>query len=169
MRIEGEKVYLLPITKKDTANVVKWRNRVREHFIYQELFTAESHNEWLEKMVFTGKVKQFVIYGKEDSMPVGSIFLRDIDTAHGKAEYGLFIGEDVARGKGYGTDAARLICEYGFKELHLHKIFMRVFADNEASIRSNEKAGFVREGYLKEDVKINWQYRDVILMAKWAI
>lgn len=166
MELQGRKIYLLPITKADTANIIKWRNNVRKNFIYQELFTSESHNVWLENMVFTNKVKQFVIYGQEDNKSVGSVFLRDIDLGHDKAEYGIFIGDDSARGKGYGSEAAALICDYGFQELKLHKIYLRVFSDNKIAIRSYEKAGFVKEAYLIDDVKINSQYRDIVLMSK---
>lgn len=166
MKLQGEKIYLLPITKADTDNIVRWRNSVRKNFIHQELFTLESHNAWLENMVYTNKVKQFVIYGQEDNKPVGSVFLRDIDHQHDKAEYGIFIGDDSVRGKGYGSEAAALICDYGFQELKLHKIFLRVFGDNEIAIHSYEKAGFVKEALLKDDVKIDSHYRNLVLMAK---
>jgi UDP-4-amino-4,6-dideoxy-N-acetyl-beta-L-altrosamine N-acetyltransferase len=169
MDIIGNKIILKPITLEDTPYIVKWRNSysVRCNFIYQDLFTTESHISWLEDMVFTGKVKQFIIIIKETGNAVGSIFLRDIDWNNDKAEYGVFIGEETARGKGLGTEAADLICQFGFQELHLNKIFLRVFADNNNAIRSYKKAGFQQEAYLKQDVKVNGQYRDVILMARF--
>ena len=95
-------------------------------------------------------------------------FLRDIDDEHHKAEYGIFIGEDDARGKGVGTAAAELILKYGFEELKLHKIFLRVLADNGRAVHSYEKAGFKKEAYLKDDVFIDGKYRDIILMAKFS-
>ena len=55
---------------------------------------------------------------------------------HKKAEYGIFIGEDTAVGKGFGSEAARLAVDYGFEELGLHKIFVRAFADNAGAIRT---------------------------------
>ena len=50
----------------------------------------------------------------------------------------------------------------------LHRLFLRVFADNAQAIASYEKAGFVREAYLKEDVCIDGQFRDIVLMAVLA-
>ena len=62
------------------------------------------------------------------------------------AEYGIFIGEESARGKGAGTKSAKLILEYGFFTLGLDKIFLRVKKDNQGAIKSYEKAGFVFNG-----------------------
>ena len=160
-------VYLRPMTYDDTENIVRWRNSdaVRQNFIYQALFTKESHENWIKTKVETGQVVQMIICLKESDQPVGSVYLRDIDPHHKKAEYGIFIGEESARGKGVGTAAAKLMLEYGFEELGLHKIFLRVYAENLQAIRSYEKAGFVREAYLKEDVCIDGDFRDMVLMA----
>lgn len=168
--IENENIYLRKMEYADTENIVKWRNSdfVREHFIYQALFTRESHENWIRTMVETGKVDQLIICIKGDGgaeVPVGSVYIRDIDWTHNKAEYGIFIGEESARGKGIGSMTAALMIEYCFKQLKLHRLFLRVFADNLQAIRSYEKAGFVKEAYLKDDVRIQGQYRDIVLMG----
>ena len=54
---------------------------------------------------------------------------------------------------------------YAFEELKLHKLMLRVLAGNDRAKRSYEKAGFVQEAYLKDDVYLEGGYRDVILMA----
>ena len=159
-------IYLREILPEDTGFIISWRNQkeVQKNFIYQETFTREGHENWMRTMVAAGKVAQMIICGL-DGHPLGSVYLRDIDPVHRKAEYGIFIGEGAARGKGIGTAAAKLMICYGFKELKLHKIFLRALSDNGRALRSYEKAGFVREAYLKEDVRIDGIYRDVILMA----
>ena len=167
--LENEIIYLRKMDYGDTDNIVKWRNSdyVREHFIYQALFTRESHENWIRTMVETGKVDQLIICikGDKEDIPVGSVYIRDIDKTHNKAEYGIFIGEETARGRGIGSMAASLMIEYCFKQLKLHRLFLRVFADNPGAIRSYEKAGFVKEAYLKDDVKIQGEYRDIVLMG----
>lgn len=164
---ESAGIYLRLMNHEDTDRIINWRNQdsVRKNFIYQTLFTKESHENWIRTMIHTGKVVQMIICLKESDQPVGSVYLRDIDPHHKKAEYGIFIGEESARGKGVGTAAAKLMLEYGFEELGLHKIFLRVYAENLQAIRSYEKAGFVREAYLKEDVCIDGDFRDMVLMA----
>jgi UDP-4-amino-4,6-dideoxy-N-acetyl-beta-L-altrosamine N-acetyltransferase len=164
-------IYLRPMTKEDTDRIVDWRNReeVRKRFIHQEPFTVEGHLNWFHTMIDTGKVVQMMICKLDSKEPVGSVNIKDIDPVHKKGEYGIFIGEEAARGKGIGSAAARLMIRYGFETMGLHKIYLRVFADNPGAIRSYEKAGFEQEGYLKDDVWVNGRYRDMIWMAVWNI
>lgn len=160
-------IYLRPMVEDDTDLIVKWRNQrnVRDYFIYQADFTREGHLYWLHEVVEKGHAAQMMICEKETDKPVGSVYIRDIDHTHHKGEYGIFIGEESARGKGVGTLAAKLMIEYGFKELGLHRIYLRVLSGNEQAVRSYEKAGFVKEGYLKDDAYINGKYVDIIWMA----
>lgn len=160
-------IYLRMMTYEDTENIVRWRNSdsVRKNFIYQALFTKESHENWIRTMIDTGKVVQMIICEKESDRPIGSVYLRDIDRMHQKAEYGIFIGEEDARGKGYGSSAARLMIKYAFEEMQLHRLFLRVYAENVRAIRSYEKAGFVKEAYLREDVCIDGKYHNIVLMG----
>ena len=166
MILEGKNIYLRPMTGEDTGLIVKWRNEdfVRKNFIYQKPFTREGHLNWVETMVKTGKVVQFIICTNENK-PVGSVYLRDIDETHHKAEYGIFIGEREALSKGYGTEAAKLMIRYAFEERKLHKLMLRVLAGNDRAKKIYENAGFVQEAYLKDDVYLEDGYRDVILMA----
>ena len=166
---EDEKagIYLRPMTEDDTDLIVVWRNSdgVRKHFIYQAMFTKEGHLNWLNSVIKPGKASQMIICEADTDKPLGSVYIRDIDREHRKGEYGIFIGEDAARGRGIGTAAAKLMVRYAFEELKLHRLFLRVYADNLRAVRSYEKAGFVREAYLKDDVYVNGAFRDIILMA----
>ncbi len=179
MVIYGERIALRLMEERDTADIIRWRNTdfVRKNFIYQKPFTVESHHHWIKTMVNTGKVVQFMICPYEGDNPgladgrpdpgkaVGSVYLRDIDETHHKAEYGIFIGEEAALSKGYGTEAAQLVLQYAFETLHLHKVMLRVLAENVRAQKSYEKAGFRKEAYLKDDVFLNGRFCDVILMA----
>lgn len=166
-RDETAGIYLRLMTYEDTDLIVKWRNSdaVRRNFIYQALFTRESHEHWIRTQVETGNVVQMIICDIASDAPLGSVYIRDIDRRHSKAEYGIFIGEPSARGRGVGTAAARLMLYYCFAEEKLHRVYLRALADNEQAIRSYQKAGFVQEGLLREDVCIDGQYRDIVWMA----
>ena len=108
--IDGENVLLRPIQMKDTPLIVKWRNNknVRKNFVFQETFTHEMHENWMRTRVASGDVVQYIIVVKEDNFPIGSVYFRDIDSKNRSAEYGIFVGEDLARGKGYGSETSRL-------------------------------------------------------------
>jgi RimJ/RimL family protein N-acetyltransferase len=106
-----------------------------------------------------------IIVDSADDAPLGSVYIRDIDRGHLKAEYGIFIGVPQARGRGIGTAAARLMLRYCFEEEGLHRIYLRALAGNRQAIRSYEKAGFVREGCLREDVCIDGEFYDIVWMA----
>ena len=166
-RDESAGIFLRLMTAADTDLIVAWRNKdaVRKNFIYQELFTREGHENWIRTRVETGQVVQMIICDDATGKPLGSVYIRDIDREHNKAEYGIFIGEDDDRGRGIGTAAAKLMLRYCFEEEGLHRVYLRAFADNLQAIRSYEKAGFAREGLLRDDVRIDGEYRDIQWMA----
>ena len=165
--IKGNKVNLRPIVMEDTELIVKWRNthEVQKNFIFREPFTSEMHVNWMNTKIATGEVVQYIIEDSSSGKPVGSVFFRDINYHYDCAEYGIFIGEEFARGKGLGSETVKIFTEFGLNELGLHRISLRVFAENEIAYKSYLKAGFIKEGYFKDMVKIEDQYRDIIFMA----
>ncbi len=141
--MDGNTVYLRPMTVDDTDKIINWRNQdfVRNNFIYQEPFTREGHLSWIKNHVETGKAEQFIIClsgGRE----IGSVYFRDIDRETKTAEYGIFIGEKDAIGCGYGSEAARLMLVHAFKDMQLQKVFLRFMENNTGARRSYENAGF---------------------------
>ncbi|MDE7177706.1 MAG: GNAT family N-acetyltransferase [Lachnospiraceae bacterium] len=174
--MSAENLYLRPITPQDTDRIVAWRNRdfVRKNFIYQKPFTREGHEVWLKEQVEPGHVAQFIIcvpaakdrLRKTESIyrEIGSVYLRDIDREAGEAEYGIFIGESDALGRGYGTQAAKLMLDYGFGTLGLKKIFLRFLEDNAKALRSYEKAGFQMINSRRETVSLEQGVREVLFM-----
>lgn len=166
-KVHGCQVYLRPMQVSDTDKIVSWRNqdRVRRNFIYQKLFTAETHLNWIHTQVEPGHVVQFMICEAPADRAVGSVYLRDIDREKGIAEYGIFIGEEDALGKGYGTQAAKFTLAYAYEELKLKTVFLRVFADNMRARRSYEKAGFCQIMGKQENVVIDGVEKEVVFYA----
>lgn len=163
----GEHIYLRELRLEDTDEIIRWRNSafVREHFIYQEDFTRASHIRWFASQLLTGRAVQFLVLANEDKRHLGSVYLRDIDHVHRRAELGIFLGEPSACGHGIGTEAVRLLVRYGFDGLRLHRIFLRVFPENERAVAAYRKAGFRVEGRLHDGVCIDGRYRDMFLMS----
>lgn len=68
-------------------------------------------------------------------------------------------------GKGYATEAVKLVLDYAFTILKLHRIEAGVMPHNLGSIRVLEKAGFEKEGISKSNVKINGKWEDHQVLA----
>src|SRR6202008_445968 len=71
---------------------------------------------------------RFVIYERATLRPIGTTGLGQINYMHRTAEFGIGIGEADCWGKGYGTEATRLVLDYAFNALGLHNVFLRVYA-----------------------------------------
>ncbi len=168
MQLQADAIYLRQMQISDTDNIIAWRNnpRVRHNFIYQGLFTAEGHLNWIKTQVEPGHVVQFIICEKDSDRAVGSVYFRDIDRERKCAEYGIFIGEDDAVGKGYGTQAARLALSYAFSEMQLEFVFLRVFADNTGARKSYERAGFRLVENKQDEIVTEKEVRTVVFYIK---
>jgi len=163
------KVVLREIIDSDTDNIVKWRNSpdVKKNLYSQELLTKKQHLKWMQNNVMTGQCIQFIIeiHFNDSVQPIGTIFIKNIDRKNSKGEYGIFIGESDARGKGYSTKATFKILKYAFEVLMLNRVYLTVFSDNLAAIKSYEKSGFIKEGILKEDFYRFDGFVDVVYMG----
>jgi len=163
------KVELRKIIISDTANIIKWRNseEVRRNLFSQIELTEEYHIKYLHDIVETGKCFQYIIVIKENgnSIDIGTVFIKNIDYKNCKGEFGIFIGESSARGKGYAKLATIEILRIAFTEIMLNRVYLTVIFDNIAAIKSYEKAGFKMEGRLRSDYCRNGEYVDVIIMG----
>lgn len=163
----GKNVYLRRITSEDTNMVVQWRNskEVKENFIYRTPLTYESHIQWYERYVVSGEIDDFIICDNYTNEALGCVYLQKYELEHHRAEDGIFLGTNTVRGRGIGSEALRLLIEYGFEQKKLHKIVARVLASNMVSLRLHEKVGFQREAYFKDEVYIDGKYCDIVMLG----
>jgi RimJ/RimL family protein N-acetyltransferase len=99
---------------------------------------------------------------------IGSCAFSQLDPDNGSALYHITIGEKDAWGKGYGTEATRLMLDHAFGTLGLHRIALSVFAFNERAIRSYRKVGFSIEGRSREAIWRDRGYWDELQMSLLA-
>jgi RimJ/RimL family protein N-acetyltransferase len=108
----------------------------------------------------------------DPSMLVGHVGLRGIHPKDRCATLGIALGREYI-GRGYGSDAVRVIVDYAFRELGLHRLELGVAPFNPAGIRAYEKAGFVEEGRRRESVLHDGRWHDEVLMSildrEWAL
>ncbi|QLF69677.1 GNAT family N-acetyltransferase [Peteryoungia desertarenae] len=121
-----------------------------------------------EQEFSSGLAVPFFLFDRTDDTLLGGLTIGLI--RRGAAQscmIGYWMGERYA-GKGHMFAALQLAIPYIFKGLELHRIEAACIPDNVNSIRLLEKAGFEREGLLREYLKINGQWRDHMLYSKLA-
>jgi RimJ/RimL family protein N-acetyltransferase len=91
--------------------------------------------------------------------------LTDIDPVHRSAELTIRIGDESERGAGHGTEALKQTIDFAWRDLNLHRVWLRVFADNTRAIRAYKKAGFVEEGVMRDAAHIDGRYVDMALLG----
>ena len=114
---------------------------------------------------YTSGEYQFAIETLTDSRFIGKCGFTRVNWKNRLAELAILIGDKEYRGKGYGQDAIRLLCRFGFQEMNLRKIKALVFDFNEAALRCYEKCGFQREATLKKEMYREGKYHDVIVLS----
>lgn len=133
---------------------------------YSRLVSSPDDLQWLLRPA--SGVHRYAIVLFDHNRMIGSISLHDINHLNRNAFIGIFIGEAEHRGKGYGTEAIRLILEYGFKTMNLRNIMLSVHADNVAEITCYKKVGFRESSRRREWIFKNGKYIDVIYMDLMA-
>ncbi len=168
--VPGEHVYLGQV-RRDLAPVYRrWLNSLQMSRTMGVIsdqglpMTDQDEEDWFEAARSDKDSVLFGIYERESGLPVGNAGLSGVRSHHRSAEFGIGIGEPWARGKGYGTEATKLVLDYGFTALGLHHIWLRCVAFNQAGIRAYEKAGFRESGRWREGWQLGGQQHDVILM-----
>ncbi|MCK5525745.1 MAG: GNAT family N-acetyltransferase, partial [Candidatus Latescibacteria bacterium] len=121
--------------------------------------------EWIEQLYKDQSRVVFGIVLKTSDKLIGSTGFEGIDWRSRRAGFGIAIGDKTQWSKGFGTEATKLVVRYGFDTLNLNRIFLHVFDHNPRAMRAYEKAGFVREGVLRQDRYIEGAYRGFIVMG----
>ena len=128
--------------------------------------SMQDEYRWLEQQTSYSRGEyQFAVEDGSGSL-VGRCGLIRVDWKNRCAELAIMIGMPY-RGRGYGTEAMELLCDFCYREMNLHKLKVSVFAFNEAAIRCYEKNGFKREGVLEKEIFRDGQYQDVVLLARF--
>jgi RimJ/RimL family protein N-acetyltransferase len=130
------------------------------------LHSSKSIKEWIEKDFENNKdMYWFAIRTLEDDRLLGDITLSVINWGSREAFAGIGIGAREFWGKGYGTDAMRLLLRYGFIELNLRRISLTVFEFNQRALRSYEKVGFQLEGRQRQFMRREGRRWDILYMG----
>jgi RimJ/RimL family protein N-acetyltransferase len=163
-KIIGDRIYLSPISLEDAELYTAWLN----DFSVTRFLTLASAQVTLqgerEALVNLSKEQSYAIVEKGKDELLGNCGIFAIEAVHRSAEVGIFIGDEARRGKGYGSEALRLLCDYGFNVLNLRSIHLRTYAFNERALASYRKVGFKEAGKYRKAHFYAGEYHDVLLM-----
>ena len=164
--IPGERIYLSHLLRDDMPHFASW-------FADLELtaylgrpgrsYTLEQEQQWFEGLRDSGD-PAFAIIVREGDRVIGNLRLLHIDQRHGVAELGIAIGDKAAWGQGYGSEAVRLLADYGLTFCGLHTIFLWLVAFNERGHQAYLKAGFKEAGRIRSCYLLDGKRYDRVLM-----
>lgn len=164
-KIVGDRIYLSPRNAEDYEIFAEWLNdpQVADYIGRSgKIMSNQEEKEFLEQNNNPEAV--FSIIDINNDKIVGSVGIEQIDHLNRCGTLGVFIGDKDYRDKGYGTEAIKLILEYGFKYLNLKNINLDLVSANARAYRCYQKCGFKEYGRRRQCHFINGKYYDKISM-----
>ena len=164
-KLVGDRIYLSPRNSEDVEIFTEWLNDFETtDYIGRSsaIVSLEGEKKYLEEHSFAEA--GFVIVTLEEDKMIGTVSLEKIDHINRTATLGIFIGDKYFRSKGYGTEAIKLILEYGFKYLNLKNIKLDVMEFNERALKCYKKCGFKEYGRRRQSKLVDGKYYDSIEM-----
>lgn len=174
MKLVGNDIYLRFLEESDAAAKLELNLRNRTFFeTYlttrgEELYTIEyqinSIKSSMEKMEQDREYVFGIFLISTDDL-IGIIGLTEVVRGPLQSCWLGYSLDKAYNGRGYTTEAVRLVVDYAFQVLKLHRIEAGVMPHNRGSIRVLEKAGFEKEGLSRKNVLINGKWEDHLHFA----
>ena len=164
-KLVGERIYLSPRSTEDVEIFTEWLNDFEttdytgRSFM---LYTLEAEKKYLEENT-DAEATFSIIDMKKDKM-IGVVGIENINHIKRKGTLGVFIGDKAYRENGYGTEAIRLVLDFGFNYLNLNNIKLDVLEFNKRAIACYKKCGFKEYGRRRQSEFLNGKYYDTIEM-----
>ncbi|THF79476.1 GNAT family N-acetyltransferase [Cohnella fermenti] len=166
----GEKVMLREYRYEDLVPIRGWVNDPDVVATLSDIFlmpqTLEATESFLQAMMERQPNRAgFVIAHADTQLYIGQINLDSIDWKNRVGRIGIVIGSVPEQGRGYGSEAMRLLIDYSFLDLGLNRLELEVYDFNERAIRCYRSCGFREEGRLREREYKRGRCVDVVAMG----
>lgn len=164
-KLVGERIYLSPRNSEDFEIFTNWLNdfEISDYLGRSaNVVTLDAERKYLEENI--NPQASFVIVTLDEDKMIGTVSLEKINSTSKSAVLGIFIGDKDYLSKGYGTEAIKLILDYGFNYLNLHSISLHVLSCNARAIKCYKKCGFKQTGIIRENKYVNGKYYDTVCM-----
>lgn len=167
MRLEGEGIYLRSLCELDASIILEitMDEEIRYMTGTKSNFSLEQIKTHIDNINNDSSRFDFSICLKGTDEMIGELSILDIDEESQKAGFRISMASISLTGKGYGTEAIKIVQSFVFEQLKLNRLQLEVFSHNLRGIRAYEKVGFVKEGTLRQSLYYNNAYSDEIIMA----
>ena len=165
-KLVGDRIYLSPVNVEDAEKYVEWfcDFKTTDGIARSaSLMTVEAERIWLEENVKNNSFN-FAIVNLENDELIGNCGMVRMNQKDRNGEVGIFIGEEKNRSNGYGTEALKILLDYGFNYLNLNSIRLGVMSFNDRAIACYKKVGFKEYGRWRESYFLNGKYYDRVYM-----
>ena len=162
------RIYLRALEPDDYKTSIKWRkdDEIWGMVGSPKYFVSEAYEKkWVEDAIFNSRDIKLAVCLKDSDTYIGNVYTTDIDMINRSCTTGVLIGEHAYWGKGYATEAMKLLLDYVFNERNLNRAQALVVESNAASLKMHQKVGYKVEGKLRQSVYKNGKYRDLILLS----
>ncbi|WP_018997110.1 GNAT family N-acetyltransferase [Hirschia maritima] len=152
--LSGEFVNLRAIEQTDLEPLRQWRNKpeMRRFFREYREISPEMQQKWFENHVLNDpRTRMFAIERKSDSALMGACGLCYIDAINQNADFSIYLGiDDLYIDEKFASDAGKVLIQYGFEELNLHRIWAEIYSIDEPKQAFLPSLGFELEGTHRE-------------------
>ncbi|MGJ9458347.1 GNAT family N-acetyltransferase [Oceanobacillus sp. CF4.6] len=161
--LQSKRLILRPYELKDAPRVQKLANvkELAETTFLPHPYTLEMAESWIKthsSIIEDGDAYPFAVILENEKELVGTMTLR-VDKSHNKGELAYWVGKEYW-GKGYATEAAKEVIDFGFNRLNLNRMWAPIMSKNVASGKVLKNAGLTYEGTLRQEI-LRWgQYED---------
>lgn len=168
--VKGEQIVIREICSSDVnEKYLSWMNDLEVNQYLESRFKKYTLDDIRSYVAEIKKDPNNIFYAiilKGNGEHIGNIKLGPINRYHGIGDIGLIIGDKSCWGKGYATEAIKLLKDYAFNELNLHKLTAGCYANNVSSARAFLRVGFVEEARLGSHCRCNdGKYVDKICLG----
>jgi ribosomal-protein-alanine N-acetyltransferase len=170
MILETERLLLREFVEEDWKAVLSYQNdpRYLRYYPWQQRTEAEVRafiQVFIEWQAYLKRYKfQWALTLKKSGHLIGNVGIRKENAGDHQAELGYEVDPQFW-GQGYASESARVVRDFGFQELGLHRIWANCLRENLASRRVLEKTGMRLEGTLRDSEFFKARYWDTCLYA----
>ena len=168
--IVGSLVALRAVCREDLPILLEWRNRsdYRKYFREYRELNIDNQNEWFNNYVVHDKsTLMFAIVSTSDNKLLGCCGLCYVNWVQKNADLSLYIGTNgcYIDDNGIAEEACKLLFNYGFGELGLHKIWTEIYEFDKKKYDLYIKLGFSQDALLRDNYFYNHKWENSRIMS----